>query len=289
MSGPYGPTDPDDQWSRQQPSGEVAPGESKAADQQAWGQSDPTGTTPGPQAPYGYPQGDYPQGQYPQPGYPQGQYPAGQQYPGGQPVPGGQNPQGQYPQGQYPQGQQNPYGQGQYPQGNYPQGEYQQGQPTQQYPAGQGYPQGQYPQGAAQPYAGQYGQNQQYPQGQYPQGQYGQNPYGQQPGPSGSKSKVPLFVIGGLVIVIALVVGGLFLSGGLGGDTLDQNAAQDGVRQIVSESYGATNVSGVSCPADQKVKSGESFECSITVDGSFKKVTVTFIDDKGTYEVSRPN
>ena len=86
-----------------------------------------------------------------------------------------------------------------------------------------------------------------------------------------------------LLAIPAVLASGLFSS-----KTLDQTAAEDGVEQIVTESYGARSVSGVSCPSGQQVKKGDSFECSLTVDGTAKKVTVTFTDDDGTYEVGRP-
>lgn len=70
--------------------------------------------------------------------------------------------------------------------------------------------------------------------------------------------------------------------------TLDSAAAQEGITKVVTESYGATNVSGVSCPRDIEVKVGSSVDCTLTVDGAFKKVTLTFLDDDANYEVSLP-
>jgi hypothetical protein len=261
MSGPYGPGNPDDQWSRKQgESGNDAP-EAGQPGGQAWGQY--------PQQPYG----QYPQGQTPRSQNPQAQSPQGGQYP----YPQGQYPQGQYPQGQYPQG----YPQGQYPQGGYPQGQFpgQQayGQPSQQpaqygqYPQ-QGYGQGQAPTG-------------QFPQGQHPQGQQQWNPG--QPTPQGNNSKTPLFVILGLVVAIAVIGGVLFATLG-GGKTLDRTAAESGVEEIVTGTYGSSGVTNVSCPDGQEVKRGNSFDCSLNVDGISRTVTLTFTDDNGTYEVSRP-
>ena len=70
--------------------------------------------------------------------------------------------------------------------------------------------------------------------------------------------------------------------------TLDTTAAQDGIRTVLTESYGATNVSGVSCPQNIEVKAGTSVDCTLTVDGAFKKVTLTFLNDDADYEVSLP-
>ncbi|SNS20085.1 DUF4333 domain-containing protein [Rhodococcoides kyotonense] len=256
MSGPYGPGNPDDQWSR-------TPGESG-------------GDTPDAQQPGGQAWGQYPQqgqyGQYPQGQNPQGQTPQGQY----------QYPQGQYPQGSYPQAPQG-YPQGQYPQGQYPQGQYPGGQqPYGQAPQGQPQQYGQYPQqpyGQGQPPGGQY------PQGQYPQGGQQWSP-GQQQSQGGS-SKTALFVILGLVAAILVIGGVLFATLG-GNTTLDRAAAESGVEEIVTGTYGSAGVTDVSCPDGQQVERGSSFDCTLNVDGISRTVTLTFTDDEGTYEVSRP-
>ncbi|MDH6678758.1 hypothetical protein M2284_002971 [Rhodococcus sp. LBL1] len=146
-----------------------------------------------------------------------------------------------------------------------------------------GGPQGGYPQAGG------------YPQQGFPTQQFGapqQNQWGAPVPPasasSGNNKKI-LMLVGILVAAVVVVGGVLFAVGSFGSKTLDQTAAQKGVEQIVTESYGARSVSGVSCPSGQKVEQGASFECSLTVDGTPKKVTVTFTDNEGTYEVSRPN
>lgn len=107
------------------------------------------------------------------------------------------------------------------------------------------------------------------------------------PGNQSGKSKKPLIfgAIGVLVVLAAVVVALVF--GVFGKNTLDQSAAQAGVEKIVTESYGAKNVSNVQCPADQEVKSGNKFTCTLSIAGVKSNVTVTFVDDNGTYEVSR--
>ncbi len=41
--------------------------------------------------------------------------------------------------------------------------------------------------------------------------------------------------------------------------------------------------------SDPTVKKGfATFECTVSIDGTSKRVTVTFQDNKGTYEVGRP-
>ncbi|WP_305095085.1 DUF4333 domain-containing protein [Prescottella sp. R16] len=233
---------------------------------------------------------------------PQGQGAPGEQW--GQPNPGapqpqwdgqqwGQQPQYQYQQqppqqqwGQYPNPQQ--YPNAQYPHTQVPNEQY----PGQQYPP-QPYPQQQYPgqQFPPQPWAGQQPGYPQQPFGGAPQGQPGQPapwpPPQQSPQVPGNKK--PLMWVGiGLVAVAAIAGVALSASSVLGAKTLDRAAAEQGVEQVVTDSYGARSVTGVSCPADRKVREDESFECTLTVDGSQKKVTVTFTDADGTYEVGRP-
>jgi len=195
------------------------------------------------------------------------------------------------------------------------QGQWQQGQSWGQPQPGApgpapGQPWGPTPQGwpqhnPGQPYPGQQwgapGQQQWNPGGQgmapgYPQQpqQFGQ-PGNQWAPPSGQPThqqggkKTGLW--GGIAVAVVVVVGLIvaLLSWTLGGKTLDQQAAQRGVEQIVTESYGARSVTGVNCPSGQEVEKGASFECTLTVDGSPKSVKVTFTDDEGTYEVSRPS
>ena len=74
---------------------------------------------------------------------------------------------------------------------------------------------------------------------------------------------------------------------------LDVNKAQQGVQQILtdeSNGYGAKNVNDVKCNNGQNptVKKGDTFTCEVSIDGTKRQVTVTFQDDKGTYEVGRP-
>ena len=222
------------------------------------------------------PSNEPPAWQQPTPG--QEQPPAWQQPPAHTPQ--------QYPS--YPQpGQQPPYT----PPHQYPSTEQFGQQPTADY-GQQAYPQyGQQP--------GQYGQQ----PGQY--GQYGQQPgqygqYGQYGAPeAGEGSKRSLAVIGGIVgLVAALIVAvvavlGFWKPGFFVTNKLDVNAAQSGVRQILtdeSNGYGAKNVKDVKCNGGQspKVKKGDTFNCEVSIDGTKRQVTVTFQDDKGTYEVGRP-
>ncbi|TSE01644.1 DUF4333 domain-containing protein [Skermania sp. ID1734] len=170
----------------------------------------------------------------------------------------------------------------------------QQGQ-QQQWSSPYGQPAPQYGQ-PGQQYAQQPGQQWPAEPGQWnqPGQQWGQpeQPWGQPPGeqPIGApkkKSKLPL--IGGAValVVVAAVVVALVLFF-THKTLLDQNAAQDGVKKVLTESYGVQNLSGVSCPSGVEVKKDAQFTCTVTIDGEHKDVTVTFTDDNGTYEVGRP-
>ena len=248
-------------------------------------------------------QGGHPGEQQPGQGQPgQGQAP---QY--GQPQYG----QPQYGQGQPPQYGQPQYGQGQPPQ--YGQPQYGQGQPPQ-------YGQPQYGQGQAPQYGQpQYGQPQ-YGQPQYGQPQYGQDQspqYGQpvsqgeaatqpgqvgqpgQPGDqfssmtvkSGSSKRTRTAIFGGigaLVVIAAIILITAFAWPGWAPKSLDQNAVQDGVKQVLTKDYQATNVTDVSCPSGQSVEKGHSFTCTAMVGGQKQQVKVTILDDDGKYEVSRP-
>jgi hypothetical protein len=264
MSGPQGP-DPTQPWQPPRQGEEQHSTGGEPAQEAAWQQ--PYGEQQTWQAP-AYTPHAYPQ--YQQPGQ---TYPPSEQFP--QTTPGYQQPD-QYGQStQY--GQPGHYGQpGQYPQP----GQY--GQPGQ-------YPQqpGQYGQPGYPPQPGQYG-----PPGQYPQ-QPG--PYGPPPGRSRRSTALIGTVIGvfaTIVIAVVLVLGfwapGFFVT-----TKLDVNKAQAGVQQILTDEtngYGAKNVKDVKCNNGQNptVKKGDTFSCDVSIDGSRRHVTVTFQDNKGTYEVGRP-
>jgi Domain of unknown function (DUF4333) len=205
-----------------------------------------------------------------EPAYPQ-QYPPstpgyGQEF-GSQATQFGSAPQsgqaGQY--AQYPQQQPGQYGlqPGQYGQPQYGQpGQY--GQPDQ---------------------AGQYAQPAQYP------GQYGPPPA------QGKKRSTALIggVVGGIVLLllIGVLITGFWQPGFFVTTKLDVNKANAGVQQILTDEtngYGAKNVKDVKCNggSDPTVTKGGTFDCTVSIDGAAKHVTVTFQDSKGTYEVGRP-
>jgi hypothetical protein len=95
-----------------------------------------------------------------------------------------------------------------------------------------------------------------------------------------------LFVI--VILVLGFVVPGFFVT-----TKLNVNKANTDVQSILTDEtngYGAKNVKDVKCNggSDPVVKKGGTFECTVSIDGANKHVTVTFQDDKGTYEVGRP-
>jgi hypothetical protein len=266
MSGPQG-SDPTQPWPGQQPeSGQDQPSSDPSANQ-PW--QPPTSAD---QATTAAPAWQPPPAYDPQQ---QQQYPQYQQ-----PGQGGQPPAYQPPYGQQP----TDYSAQPYP-GQYGQPGQQYAQPGQQYAQpGQQYGQ-----------PGQYGQPDQY--GQQP-GQYGQFPQYSAPGAEeGSKRSlgVILGVVGALLVVIigAVLVMGFWKPGFFVTTKLDINAAQTGVQQILTDEangYGAKNVKDVKCNngASPTVKKGDTFNCEVSIDGTKRQVTVTFQDDKGTYEVGRP-
>ncbi|WP_228001268.1 DUF4333 domain-containing protein [Nocardia australiensis] len=268
MSGPYGPNDapgpgegrndPTQQWGGQQAPGGAGP-------TQQWG---------GQQQPAAQPTQHWNQ----QPGQPQ-QHPWGQQQPN-QPVP--PQPQPGQPQpaqqhwGQQP-GQQQP-GQPQW--GQTP------SQPQQQWGQQPGQPQDWNQQGQ-QPQQQDWGQQGQQPQGQWGQPQWGQGQQAPQAG--AAKSKKGLFIGLGVVAVVAIGAIVALVLALTSKDELDNSAVQDGVKKVLSDSYGIQDVADVSCPSGQKVAVDATFTCSLKVSGEQKNVTVKITKDDGTYEVGRPS
>jgi len=234
-----------------------------------------------------------PQGSDPNPW--QDQPAAGSEQPPAWQPPGGETPAWQPPGGETPAWQPPAYPPQQYPQYGQPVPGY---PPTQPYGTpgeygtpGYGQP-GQYPQPGGYP-PPQYGQ---YPQpGQYPPPQYGQYP----PAGTAESAKKSMRVLGGVLGAVAalalavLLVLGFWKPGFFVTTKLDVNKAQQGVQQILTDEaggYGAKNVKDVKCNNGQNptVKKGDTFNCEVSIDGTKRQVTVTFQDNKGTYEVGRP-
>jgi len=214
-------------------------------------------------SPYGPPGGNDPQQQWGQ--QPYGGGPASGTPSGGFPAQGGgaYGQPGQQPQ--YGQPAEQPYGgYGQQPQ-----------QPTQQYPYGQQQPQ--------QPY----GQQSQY--GQQPQ--YGQQ-YPEQP-KKGSNTWLWIVVVVVVLAAAAFAVLGFVTPGFLNKKVFDESAleGENGVQKILIDDYKMENIEKVDCPADQEVKQGATFECTVTQggdEGGELKVKITVTNDDGEYQVALP-
>ncbi|MFJ9786898.1 DUF4333 domain-containing protein [Amycolatopsis sp. NPDC101161] len=253
MSTPYGGNDPQQPQYGQQPGGAYPP--SGPQEQPQWGQQQPPSYDPNQQQQWGQPQ---------QPQQPQqwGQQPGGYTPPqqpqwGQQPPPYGQQPGGGYPQS-------GPQAQPQY--GQQPGGAYPQSGPQQQPQYGQQQP-GQYD----------YGQ-QQYP---------GQGaPEGEQP----AKSKKGLLIGVIVLVVVVAVVGvlGFVAPGFFKTQVFNNTQMQTDVQKLLTETYKIDGVTGVTCPADQKVEDGAKFECTATIAGKPTQIPITVKGDGGNYEVSPP-
>lgn len=134
-----------------------------------------------------------------------------------------------------------------------------------------------------------WGQEQQQPWGQQQQSWQPPGYPGADPGRTRSRSTLPLIVIGGVVLILALVgVLGFVAPGFFVKKVFDASAVQTGVTTILTNDYKLTSVSGVTCPAQQEVKVGATFTCTASVDGSDRTVPITVKTSDGSYEVGRP-
>lgn len=228
-------------------------------DPQQWGQQPPAEGMPADPSSGGFPAQDQQwqqqpgMGGYPPPSGPQPQQPGYEQQ--WQQQPGG----GGYPfSGPQPQ---------QPPQPQWPQPPPQPGQ-WQQQPGAGGYP--------GQP---QYG----YPGGYQ---QYGQPPMQQQP----KKSKAPLWI--GLVLVVLLGAAAVVLwvwPAMLMPKVFDAKSVEQGVEQVLGDNFEVEQGSA-SCPAEQEVKQGHTFTCTVKIGGEEKTVPIKVLDEASPprYEVGNP-
>jgi hypothetical protein len=209
---------------------------------------------------------------------------------------GGHDPQQQW--GQQPQ---QPYG-GQ-PQPGTPSGGFPaQGPPSGGFPA-QGYGQQPYGQPEQQPYGG-YGQQPYGGYGQQPTQQQPYAPYGQQPGgypgapPAKNKGNAWIWIVIAVVVLAAGAVGilGFVTPGFFNKKVFDQTALEgdNGVKKVLISSYGVTKdqIQSVTCPANEEVKQGNKFSCTVKLGGDSPKelvVDITVRNDSGEYEVGNPH
>jgi hypothetical protein len=73
------------------------------------------------------------------------------------------------------------------------------------------------------------------------------------------------------------------------GRVFDPRAMQADVKKILTETYQVAGVGEVLCPANQAVKDGNTFSCTVEVDGEGKTVTITVTGEDGRYEVGAPS
>ncbi len=253
MSTPYGGNDPQQPQYGQQPGGAYPP--SGPQEQPQWGQQPPS--------------------------YDPNQQQWGQQQPTQQQPPYGQQPGGYTPPQQPQWGQQPP------PYGQQPGGGYPQSGPQAQPGYGQQQPGGGYPQSGPQQQP-QYGQ--QPPQGQY---DYGQQQFPGQGAPEGeqpAKSKKGLLIGIIVLVVVVAVVGvlGFVAPGFFKTQVFNNTQMQTDVQKLLTETYKIDGVTGVTCPAEQKVEDGAKFECTATIAGKPQQIPITVKGDGGNYEVSPP-
>lgn len=103
------------------------------------------------------------------------------------------------------------------------------------------------------------------------------------------RSKKP-FIAGGVGIVVLAGAGiAAWLLGLFGGVVLDQQALESEVARVLQESYGERDVTKPDCPADQPVRNGHTFDCSVLIAGQPKAVTIRVLNDKPEFEVGAPH
>jgi hypothetical protein len=104
-----------------------------------------------------------------------------------------------------------------------------------------------------------------------------------------AKTKKPL-LLGGIAVLVLVAGGGAaWLLGAFRGDVLDQRSLQDGVVKVLNENYGEPDVKNAQCPADETAVNGTTFDCTVTIGGQPKKVTVRVLNDRPEYEVGAPH
>lgn len=112
--------------------------------------------------------------------------------------------------------------------------------------------------------------------------------FGAEPEPRRKRSKRPLLI--GAVVVV-LVAGGTvaaWLLGAFRGDVLDQASLQTNVATVMRDNYGEQDVKNVRCPDDQKIETGNSFQCTVEIGSEQRTVSIRVLNDKPEYEVGAP-
>jgi hypothetical protein len=131
-------------------------------------------------------------------------------------------------------------------------------------------------------------------QGQYrggfqPSHYSGLGAFGEQSQSQAQDSKRRWYIVGISALVIATGGAAAWLLGVFSGDTLDQNSVQDGVTQVLKNSYGESDTQNAQCPTGQEIKTGNTFDCTVKIAGQQKRVTIRILNDKPEYEVGAPH
>ncbi|WP_086845046.1 DUF4333 domain-containing protein [Amycolatopsis kentuckyensis] len=103
------------------------------------------------------------------------------------------------------------------------------------------------------------------------------------------KSKKPVLIAVAAVLVLAVGGGAAWLLGAFRGDVLEQQSLEDGVVKVLNENYGEPDVKNAQCPANEAAQNGTTFDCTVTIGGQQKKVTVRVLNDRPEYEVGAPH
>jgi len=115
--------------------------------------------------------------------------------------------------------------------------------------------------------------------------------------PKSSGSNKKPFIIAGVLIAV-IIVGAIAIV--VISKTVNQDikkvavaGVQTEVQQILGDrttGYSSDDIKDVKCNngQDPTAKKGQSFSCDVTVRGKPHQLTVTFMDDAGTYEVGLP-
>ncbi len=108
------------------------------------------------------------------------------------------------------------------------------------------------------------------------------------PAKKGNRRLIGLVAAGGVLLALIVAAGWYFF--GPSSTVLDAGAAQKGVEDILTKSFGVdkSKLTDVSCPSGKKVSEGNSFDCTVKIDGQEKKVKITIINDDADYTVGRP-
>ena len=91
----------------------------------------------------------------------------------------------------------------------------------------------------------------------------------------------------GTVLLVGCLAGLLAACGSSSRGGGGSGVAQRGAYKVGAP-YKIDGVTGVTCPAEQKVEDGAKFECTATIAGKPQKVPITVKGDGGNYEVSPP-